>query len=529
MDFDRRAYLRCMEHKLHTLSEDMDDSEVINVFNKEADRAKKLETVSFIFSLKNRIGGLARALRVFQENGINVVHIESHRSKRCVSEYEIFLSLECQNKMETMPNLVKSLKRQLSYIRIDNDYAKTPPFNEKTDHLVDDVFSSNDTNDNKNIIGIDRTIEAEEVSWFPVRISELDISSKKVLLYGTDLEADHPGFKDEVYRKRRMYFGELALKYKHGEPIKRIYYTTEEIETWGIIYKNLTSLYPNYACKEYLENWPLLKKYCGYREDNIPQLEDISKFLKERTGFTLRPVAGYLSPKDFLFGLAFRVFHCTQYIRHSSDPFYTPEPDCCHELFGHMPLLADPSFAQFSHEIGLASLGASEEDVKRLATCYFFTIEFGLCRQNGELRVYGAGLLSSIAELKHVMSDNAKKVPFDPDVASKQECIITSFQECYHVSESFVEAKEKMREFALTIKRPFSVRYNPYNQSIEILSNAQQVSNIVSDLKGEICIIFDALKKIEQKKYSTEETKDLAKKYSKLEEAFRNLSIDTYN
>ncbi len=73
------------------------------------------------------------------------------------------------------------------------------------------------------------------------------------------------------------------------------------------------------------------------------------------------------------------------------------------------------------------------------------------------------------------------------------------------------------------------MRYNPYNQSIEILSNAQQVSNIVSDLKGEICIIFDALKKIEQKKYSTEETKDLAKKYSKLEEAFRNLSIDTYN
>ncbi len=86
-----------------------------------------------------------------------MVHIESHRSKRCVSEYEIFLSLECQNKMETMPNLVKSLKRQLSYIRIDNDYAKTPPFNEKPDHLVDDVFSSNDTNDNKNIIGIDRT------------------------------------------------------------------------------------------------------------------------------------------------------------------------------------------------------------------------------------------------------------------------------------------------------------------------------------------------------------------------------------
>ncbi|XP_041074028.1 tryptophan 5-hydroxylase 1-like isoform X1 [Polyodon spathula] len=415
-----------------------------------------------VFSLKNEVGRLVKALKLFQEKHVNLVHIESRKSKRRSSEFEIFV--DCDSNREQLNEIIQLLCSHVNIVSMD------PPDNSS---FPDDVM--------------------EGVPWFPKRISDLDKSANRVLMYGSDLDADHPGFKDNVYRKRRKYFADLAMSYKCGDPIPRIEFTEEEVQTWRTVFQELHKLYPNHACQEYLKNLPLLSKHCGFREDNIPQLEDVSRFLKEHTGFTIRPVAGYLSPRDFLAGLAFRVFHCTQYVRHSSDPLYTPEPDTCHELLGHVPLLAEPSFAQFSQEIGLASLGASDEAVQKLATCYFFTVEFGLCKQEGQLRAYGAGLLSSISELKHALSGKSKVKLFDPRVTCKQECIITTFQDVYFVSESFEEAKEKMREFAKTIKRPFSVRYNPYTQSVEILKDTESITAVVKDLRHELDIVNDAL------------------------------------
>uniref|UniRef100_A0A3Q3F6J6 Tryptophan 5-hydroxylase 2 n=1 Tax=Labrus bergylta TaxID=56723 RepID=A0A3Q3F6J6_9LABR len=411
-----------------------------------------------IFSLKNEVGCLVRALRVFQEKRVNLNHIESRVSRRVLGEVEIFADCSC------------SKKEFNELLQILRDHVNIVSFN-----TAEHTWSA----------------EADEVPWFPMKISELDQCSHRVLMYGSELDADHPGFKDEVYRQRRKYFVEVAMNYKFGQPIPCIEYTPEEVRTWGVVFRELTKLYPTHACREYLKNLPLLTKHCGYREDNIPQLEDVSLFLRERSGFTVRPVAGYLSPRDFLAGLAYRVFNCTQYVRHSTDPLYTPEPDTCHELLGHVPLLADPKFAQFSQEIGLASLGASDDDVQKLATCYFFTIEFGLCKQDGQLRAYGAGLLSSIGELRHALSDQACVKMFDPRLTCNQECLITTFQEVYFVSDSFEEAKEKMREFAKTIKRPFSVYYNPYTQSIDLLKDTRSIENVVQDLRSDLTTVCD--------------------------------------
>ncbi|XP_044271798.1 tryptophan 5-hydroxylase 1 isoform X2 [Tribolium madens] len=436
----------------------------------------KVEKISVIFTLKNQVGGLVRALQAFQDLGINVNHIESRPSQLADNQVDFLVDIDTdQRKLDQLGRL---LKREVQTMVIgtygngeEDEFPPPTPLSATTSFDFDDM------------------------PWFPKKISDLD-QAQNVLMYGAELDADHPGFKDPVYRKRREQFFRIAMNYKHGQPIPKVQYTPEEIKTWGTVFRELHKLYQKHACREYLENWPQLEKYCGYREDNIPQLEDVNVFLKRKTGFQLRPVAGYLSPRDFLSGLAFRVFHCTQYIRHSSDPFYTPEPDCCHELLGHMPLLANPSFAQFSQELGLASLGASEEDVNKLATLYFFTVEFGLCKQEGEMRVYGAGLLSSVAELRHALNTPEKIKRFDPDETVKQECIITSFQLGYWYTDSFEEAKEKMRTFAEQIQRPFGLRYNPYTQSVEVLSNEQKITAVVSELRGDLCIVNSALKKI---------------------------------
>jgi len=434
-----------------------------HISEKDIDESKKLvpdtPSVSIIFSLENEVGALAHGLKIFTKYSVNLLHIESRSSAR-LPGYEFMVQID--TKVGDVESALNEIRKNATYFQIiATDYKDT----------------------------------SDSVPWFPVNIKDLDKFANQILSYGSELDSDHPGFTDPVYRARRKEFADIAFNYKHGTPIPTVEYTDEEKKTWGMVYNRLTKLYKTHACYEHNHVFPLLEENCGYNENNIPQLQTVSDFLKSTTGFSLRPVAGLLSSRDFLAGLAFRVFHSTQYIRHHTKPNYTPEPDVCHELLGHVPLFADPAFAQFSQEIGLASLGASDDYIKKLATCYWFTVEFGICRQKGELKAFGAGLLSSFGELEWCLSDGPELRAFEPAKTGETEYPITQHQPVYFVTESFDDAKQKMIDFAATIPRPFGVRYDPYTQSIQLLDSKRQIQKLIENINTEIRTLIDGFNK----------------------------------
>uniref|UniRef100_A0A8C5XMZ7 Tyrosine hydroxylase n=1 Tax=Microcebus murinus TaxID=30608 RepID=A0A8C5XMZ7_MICMU len=201
----------------------------------------------------------------------------------------------------------------------------------------------------------------------------------------------------------------------------------------------------------------------------------------------------YRQRRKFIADIAFQYRHgspipCVEYTAEETATW-----DCCHELLGHVPMLADRTFAQFSQDIGLASLGASDEEIEKLSTLYWFTVEFGLCKQNGELKAYGAGLLSSYGELLHCLSEEPEIRAFDPEAAAVQPYQDQAYQSVYFVSESFSDAKDKLRSYASRIQRPFSVKFDPYTQAVDVLDSPRAVQRSLEGVQDELHTLAHAL------------------------------------
>jgi phenylalanine-4-hydroxylase len=258
------------------------------------------------------------------------------------------------------------------------------------------------------------------------------------------LKLNHPGATDVVYRKRRKVIAEKAERFlKDGGTIPRVRYTKVENETWQTILAKLSPLHSRHAARAYLDG----KKKVRLPADCVPQLDELSRQLKKINNFAVEPIGGLVDTRWFLGKFRDRTMLSTQYIRHHSRPDYTPEPDIVHECVGHLPMFTHPDFAAFSERVGMAALRANDRQLSQIERLYWFTMEFGLIREQGTVKAYGAGLLSSFGELPHAFSDEVVRKEFSIREVIRTPYSYTDMQPLLFVIPSFRVLKSETELF----------------------------------------------------------------------------------
>ncbi|WP_395653616.1 phenylalanine 4-monooxygenase [Phycicoccus elongatus] len=209
------------------------------------------------------------------------------------------------------------------------------------------------------------------------------------------LADNHPGLHDPAYRARRSHIAAAAINAPAGT-VPVIDYTEDEHRIWRLCQEQLAPKHEKYAHSEFLA----AKHRLRLPTDHVPQLDQVSARLRPLTGWGYRAAPGLVPLREFYADLGARTFNSTQYLRHGSEPLYTPEPDIIHEVIGHGNQLASARFARLTEAAGRASLRLETEDaMKFVADVFWFSMEFGVIKEHGEVKAYGAGILSSFGEM----------------------------------------------------------------------------------------------------------------------------------
>jgi phenylalanine-4-hydroxylase len=268
-----------------------------------------------------------------------------------------------------------------------------------------------------------------------------------------ELEPGHPGLGDAEYVRRRKELFALCRQHRLdglGPPV--IDYTPEETRIWREVSPKLDVLHRKHASRIYLQ----AKDALGISQTEIPQLRHLSDRLRTETGMHLIPAEGPLPYRTFYSYIANRGFPVTQFIRHGSHPEFTPEPDMVHDCLGHVPPLMNHDYAELLTLIGKAAFTTPDpEQVLALKRFSWFSIEFGLIEEDGETKVFGAGILSSTGEIPFSLSDKVKHRPFVTDEVIATDYDPSRMQDLLFIIPSFTflrrEVEQLVRRFGIPV------------------------------------------------------------------------------
>ena len=220
-------------------------------------------------------------------------------------------------------------------------------------------------------------------------------------------------------------------------------YTPEQHAVWAELVRRRRPQIESHACQAYLQGYKII----GLEDDRLPNLAAISARLKPRTGWSATPVSGFLPSDAFFEMLDARMFPTTTWLRSRDSLGYTPEPDIFHDVFGHVPMHAQPVFADFLQHYGSVCSKIKDKDtLERLGRLFWYTVEFGLIREGGKVKVYGSGVISSQNECTNVIDGGCEVREFNLDEVLGTPVKVDQIHHRLFAIESFDEIYEAMHE-----------------------------------------------------------------------------------
>lgn len=240
-------------------------------------------------------------------------------------------------------------------------------------------------------------------------------------------------------------------------PDGKVAWSEDENNIWKELVRRQLEIIEGRACDEFLQGLELL----DLPHDRIPQLDEVNEVLKVATGWQVHQVPALINFDEFFNLLANKKFPVATFIRNADEFDYLQEPDVFHEIFGHCPLLTNPSFAHFTHTYGKLGLKASKEDRAYLARLYWFTVEFGLMKTDKGERIYGGGILSSPGETLYALESSKAehktlepldvlRTPYRIDIMQPVYFLISGFEQLFDIAEmDIMSLVEKAKSLGL--------------------------------------------------------------------------------
>jgi phenylalanine-4-hydroxylase len=220
-------------------------------------------------------------------------------------------------------------------------------------------------------------------------------------------------------------------------------YTAEQHDVWSELVRRRLPQVREHACREYLEGYDIV----GLVDNRLPDFRVTTERLKPRTGWSTTAVSGFLPPDAFFEMLDARMFPTTTWLRSRDSLEYIPEPDIFHDVFGHVPMHAHPVFADFLQHYGSVCARIKDPELlERLGRLFWYTVEFGLIRQDHKIKVYGSGVISSHGECTNVIEGRCEVRDFNLDEVLETPVKVDEIQKVLFAIETFDQIYEGMRE-----------------------------------------------------------------------------------